>query len=116
MASKHTDIDSYLSDFPAEVQAILNTIRAKVKAAIPDAQETISYNMPALKLRRTFFYFAAFKHHIGIYPPVKHDTALINELLPYANEKGNLRFPFSEPIPYELITRVAVVLAAENAG
>jgi uncharacterized protein YdhG (YjbR/CyaY superfamily) len=115
MASKHVDIDSYISSFPDEVQAILNTIRAKVKATIPDAQETISYNMPALKLRRTFFYFAAFKHHIGIYPPVKHDAVLIDELRSYANEKGNLRFPFSEPIPYELIRRVALVLAAEHS-
>ena len=52
--------------------------------------------MPALKLERTFIYFAAFKKHVGIYPPVTVDERLKKELLPYTNEKGNLRFPLSE--------------------
>ena len=63
--------------------------------------------MPAFKLDRVFFYFAAFKQHIGVYPPVKGDRELQNELLPYRGDKGNLRFLLRESIPYELIGRVA---------
>ena len=70
--------------------------------------------MPAFKLDRVFFFFAAFKTHIGIYPPVKGDPALQKELLPYRGEKNNLKFPLDEPIPYELIGRVAVALSRER--
>ncbi len=69
--------------------------------------------MPAFRLDRTFIYFAAFKKHIGIYPPLKNDKNLISELLPFSNEKGNLKFSLSQPIPYELIGRVAIALAQE---
>lgn len=67
----------------------------------------MSYNMPAFKRDRVFFYFAAFKKHIGIYPPVRTSAALIRELAPYRGPKGNLSFPLDEPIPIDLIGRVA---------
>jgi uncharacterized protein YdhG (YjbR/CyaY superfamily) len=104
------DIDSYIQACDAAVQPALNEIRRTVRAAIPDANEVLSYKMPALKKQRVFFYYAAFKTHIGIYPPVTNDKELIKELAPYANEKGNLRFPLAKPIPYELIVRVALAL------
>jgi uncharacterized protein YdhG (YjbR/CyaY superfamily) len=67
----------------------------------------------AFKLSRTFIYFAAFKKHIGIYPPVTGDKTLSDELLPYAGDKGNLKFPLDKPMPYELIGRVVVALAKQ---
>ena len=69
--------------------------------------------MPAFKHGRVFFYFAAFKKHTGIYPPVTQDARLVRELAPYRGEKGNLSFPHNEPLPIELIDRVALALFRE---
>lgn len=107
------DIDDYISSVSSEAKPILETIRKLIQANVPNARETISYQLPAFKLSRTFIYFAAFKKHIGIYPPVKKDKNLISKLLPFRNEKGNLKFLLNQPIPYELIGRVAVALAQE---
>jgi len=101
------DIDEYIADFPPEVQAILERIRQTVRAAAPAAQETISYRIPAFKLSGGILvYFAAFKNHIGFYPPVSGDAGLERAIAPYAGEKGNLRFPLDQPIPYGLIERI----------
>ncbi|MBK6599613.1 MAG: hypothetical protein IPG25_17710 [Proteobacteria bacterium] len=83
------------------------------KSAVPQAQETISYNLPALKIDRTFFYFAAFKNDVGIYPPVSDDARLKKLLTPYGNEKGNLRFPLDDAMPYDLVARIAAALAKQ---
>ena len=111
--SKITDIDAYIASASPDVRDILEQIRQVVRVAVPGATETISYRIPAFKLDRVFFYFAAFKQHIGVYPPVKGDRELQNELLPYRGDKGNLRFPLRESIPYELIGRVASALSRE---
>jgi uncharacterized protein YdhG (YjbR/CyaY superfamily) len=111
--SKITDIDAYIASASPEVREILQRIRQVVRIAVPPATETISYQMPAFKLDRVFFYFAAFKKHIGVYPPVKADRELQRELLPYRGDKGNLKFPLGESIPYELIGRVASALSRE---
>ena len=111
--SKITDVDAYIASASPQVRNILERIRQVVRVAVPEATETISYQMPALKLDRVFFYFAAFKKHIGIYPPVKGDRELQNELLAYRGDKGNLKFPLRESIPYELIGRVASALSQE---
>jgi uncharacterized protein YdhG (YjbR/CyaY superfamily) len=71
--------------------------------------------MPAFRDKRIFFYFAVFKKHIGIYPPVSRDAALIRELEPFRGEKGNLSFAHHQPLPIELIGRVAVALHREYA-
>ena len=110
---KFTTIDDYLESASPKVKVILDEIRIIIQAEIPDAKETISYQMPAFKLGRIFIYFAGFKKLIGIYPPVKNDKILVNELLPYSGDKGNLKFTLDQPIPYELIARVAVALAKE---
>jgi uncharacterized protein YdhG (YjbR/CyaY superfamily) len=111
--SRFTDIDDYIASASPETRPILEEIRRLIQTKVPDANETISYQMPAFKLGRTFIYFAAFKKHIGIYPPVKNDPDLIKELRPFSNEKGNLKFFLDKPIPYELIDRVAVALARQ---
>ena len=90
-------------------------IRRAVHAAVPGATETISYRMPAFRKGRVFFYFAVFKQHIGIYPPVRGDAALQRALARYRGPKGNLKFPLDEPMPIALIARVASALAAEHA-
>jgi uncharacterized protein YdhG (YjbR/CyaY superfamily) len=108
-------IDDYIAACDPAAQTVLTEIRRAARAAVPGATETISYKMPALKLERTFFYYAAFKRHIGVYPPVTDDQQLIAELKPYANKKGNLAFPLNASVPCALIARVARALAKQYA-
>jgi uncharacterized protein YdhG (YjbR/CyaY superfamily) len=111
--AKMGDVDACIASASPEVRDILEGIRQLVRAAVPAATETISYQMPAFRLGKVFFYFAAFKKHIGIYPPVKGDRKLQAELLPYRGPQGNLKFPLEKPIPYGLIRRVATALSQE---
>jgi len=99
-------IDEYIASFSPEVQAILESIRLTIKEAAPGAQETISYNMPTFALDGALVHFAAFKKHIGFYPPVRGDARLKKAVATYAGQKGNLRFPLDQPIPYGLIERI----------
>jgi len=101
-----TSIDAYIAASSPEVQPILEKVRKPINAAAPGAQELISYRMPAFKLHGILVYFAAFKAHIGLYPPVSGDASLEKALSPYAGPKGNLRFPLDQPIPYALIERI----------
>ena len=107
-------IDDYIAMFPAEVQSVLEKIRLTIRRAAPDAQETISYKIPAFRLDGILIYFAAFKKHIGMYPPVKGDATLSKSLARYRGEKGNLKFPLDEPIPYALIGRLVKLRAKEQ--
>lgn len=100
-------IDEYIASYSPEVQAILQKIRKTVRSAAPGAQEVISYQMPAFKANGVLVYFAAFQKHTGLYPPVSGDAGLERAIAPYAGEKGNLRFPLDQPIPYDLIARIA---------
>lgn len=99
-------IDEYIARYPDEVQVILEKIRAIVATVAPDAHERISYRMPAFWQQGILIYFAAFKSHIGIYPPFSGDAKLERALARYRGPKGNLKFPLDEPIPYELIRRL----------
>lgn len=114
-AAPTTTIDDYIATFPPDVQAILQKIRATIAKAVPKAQERISYRIPAFALDGDVIYFAAFKKHIGLYPPVR-DAKLKKEVARYAGPKGNLQFPLAERIPYALIGRVARARARENAA
>ena len=101
-----SQFEGYVAGFPPRVRTILKTIRRTIKAAAPEAEETFSYRMPAFRQRRILIYFAAFKSHIGLYPPVRGDAKLLRDVAPYVGPKGNLRFPLDAPVPYELIRRI----------
>ncbi|MBR7800459.1 iron chaperone [Undibacterium fentianense] len=107
--------DDYIASMPDEVQRILLRVQNVVETALPQAQRCISYGMPAYRHGKIFFYFAGFKKHLGIYPPIKADHSLIQALAPFRNEKGNLAFSYQAGIPYDLIQRVALALAKEYA-
>jgi len=109
-----TTIGEYIAAFPPEVQSILERVRQVVREAAPEAQEVISYRMPAFKQGGILVYFAAFKSHLGLYPPVRGDADIEEAIAPYAGEKGNLRFPLGEPIPYELIARITALRLRQN--
>jgi uncharacterized protein YdhG (YjbR/CyaY superfamily) len=99
-------VDEYIAGFSPDVQAILQKIRQTIKAAAPDAEEAISYRMPAFRLNGVLVYFAAFKKHIGFFPPVRGEESLMRAAQPYAGPKGNLQLPLEKPIPYSLIRRI----------
>lgn len=105
--------EEYFAGASPKVRPLLQAIQSRVEELLPNASRCISYKMPAFKQDKVFFYFAAFKQHIGIYPPVTNDIALIKELEPYRGEKGNLSFSLGEPLPIELIGRVALALARQ---
>lgn len=96
---KPTTVDEYIAGFDPPIQDILNKVRATLIEAAPIAREVISYGMPALKQYGILVYFAAFKAHIGFYPPITGNAKLEKAASVYAVEKGNLRFPYATPIP-----------------
>ena len=108
-------VDEYIAQCSPEVRPILEKIRAIIRKAAPKAKERISYRMPAFSLEGDFIYFAAFKQHIGLFPPVpRGDEQLIEDASMYAGPKGNLRFPLDQRIPYGLISRVVKAQVQAN--
>ena len=107
-------IDEYIASFSTEVQTILERIRFTIRNAAPDAEETISYKIPAFRLNGALVYFSAFKKHIGFYPPVRGDARLEKAISIYAGQKGNLQFPLDQPIPYDLIKRIVKLKVRQN--
>ncbi len=108
------NIDEYIAGFPAEIQEILQKVRETVRKAAPEAEEKISYQMPAFTLNGNLVYFAAFKSHIGFYPTPSGTDEFKKELSAYKGGKGSVQFPLNEPIPYDLITRMVKFRVKEN--
>lgn len=105
-AAAAADIDAYIEASRSDVRPILEEIRRIMITSAPDATELISYGMPAFRMHGILLYFAAFKSHIGLFPPVSGDAALEKALAPYAGPKGNLKFPLDQPMPWSLIRRI----------
>jgi uncharacterized protein YdhG (YjbR/CyaY superfamily) len=104
--AKSDTIDAYIAGFPEEVQSILEQIRATIQAAAPGATEAISYAIPTFKLKGNLVHFAAFKNHIGFYPAPTGAEAFKTELSVYKTGKGSVQFPFDQPMPLDLITKI----------
>jgi uncharacterized protein YdhG (YjbR/CyaY superfamily) len=115
-AATPDNIDAYIAASAATVRPILRELRRVIRAAAPEATELISYRMPAFKQRGILVYFAAFKSHIGVFPPVRGDAKLAKALAPYAGPKGNLRFPLEERMPYALITRIVRLRVKQDSA
>ena len=107
--------EAYFETLPDDAKARLRIIQERVLSLIPSATKCISYNMPAFRDKRVFLYFAAFKKHIGIYPPITQDTALIQELAKFRGPNGNLSFPLGQPLSMKLIERVILALHKEHS-
>ena len=108
------DINQYIAGFPMEIQVILKEIRATIKKAAPNAQETISYQMPTFKLNGNLVHFAAFKNHIGFYPTPTGIDQFREALSGYKGAKGSVQFPLNQPIPYELISEIVKFRVQES--
>ena len=113
-STKFKTADEYISAFPANTKKILRQVRQAIKQAAPQAEELISYNMPAFALHGNLVYFAAAKNHIGLYPTSSAIAAFQEELSAYAGSKGAVRFPMDQPLPIDLIRRIVQFRVAEN--
>jgi len=107
-------IDEYISNFPPEVQEILENVRKVIQEAAPEATEKISYQMPTFALYGNLVHFAAYKNHIGFYPAPSGIQAFKHELSTYKGAKGSIQFPLEKPLPYELISEIVKFRVAEN--
>jgi len=111
MAEKFATVDDYISSFPEDVQLILEEVRRTIRKGAPTAGETISYQMPTITLNgKNLVHFAAWKHHIGLYPIPTADEAFEQELAAYRGTKDTVRLPLRQPIPYDLIERLTALL------
>ena len=108
------NIDDYLASFPQEVRAILGKIRKTIRNAAPRAEEAISYQIPTFKLEGNLVHFAAFKRHIGFFPTSTGTAQFKDQLSAYKGGKGSVQFPFDEPIPYNLISKIVKFRVKEN--
>ena len=112
-----TSVDEYMATLPLDAQAALQRVRSVIRKALPDAAESISYQIPTYKAGgRPVIYFAAWKAHYSVYPATSRLVAALKaELAPYDVSKGTIRFPLSRPVPVRLIARIAKLLAGEAA-
>jgi uncharacterized protein YdhG (YjbR/CyaY superfamily) len=109
-------VQAWIDDWPdAAVRQRLRDIRALLQRLVPDGQERLSYRMPTMFRGGVVLHYAAFKQHIGLYPPVS-DAALRARLAPWAGPKGNLQFAHAQPLPLDLIEAVVVARLAALHG
>jgi uncharacterized protein YdhG (YjbR/CyaY superfamily) len=114
--TKFKTVDEYLSALPPNTKLILKEVRKTIKQAAPQAEELISYNIPAFTLHGRLVYYAAFKNHIGFYPVSSAIKAFQKELSDYKTSKGAIQFRIERPIPLGLITKIVKFRAQENLG
>ncbi len=114
MTPTATTIDEYIARFPADIQEILQQVRATVRAAAPEAKEKISYAMPAYELKGNLVYFAAYDKHIGFYATPTGHEAFKEELSRYKFSKGSVQFPLDQPMPLDLIRCIVEFRVQEN--
>jgi uncharacterized protein YdhG (YjbR/CyaY superfamily) len=115
---KYESVDEYMAGLPEGRRAVMEQIRATIRAAAPEAIEAISYNMPAFRLDGQFFVsYEAFKRHYSLFPWTDAMVAeLGDDVKPYAVGKGTLRFPADEPIPHDLVTRIIEIRLRDFAA
>jgi uncharacterized protein YdhG (YjbR/CyaY superfamily) len=114
MKVEFKDIDSYIATFPEDVQPILEQVRSAIKNSVPEAEEVISYNMPAFKYHGILVYFAGYKNHIGFYALPSGHNAFEKELSIYKQGKGSVQFPLDKPMPLALIKKMVKFRVKEN--
>lgn len=114
MGTLFQNIDEYISLQTSEVQILLEQMRQTIKNAAPEAEEVISYNMPAFKYHGMLVYFAAYKNHIGFYATPTGHSEFKEELSVYKQGKGSVQFPLNQGLPLKLISRIVKFRVEEN--
>ncbi|MEY3647636.1 MAG: hypothetical protein RLZ13_521 [Bacteroidota bacterium] len=113
MNPKPNSIPEYFSWFTPEIQAKLQQMREILQQALPEAEEVISYHMPAFKTTEMLVYYAAAKSHLGFYPTSSGVVNFKEELAGYVTSKGAIQFPYREDLPEQLIVAIAQFRAQE---
>lgn len=108
------NIDEYIATFPLNIQTLLCQLRATIHEAAPEAEETISYQMPAFKQNGVLVYFAAFKDHIGFFPTPLGIEAFTDRLSGYKTSKGTIQFPLNQPLPLDLVKEIVKARVLQN--
>jgi uncharacterized protein YdhG (YjbR/CyaY superfamily) len=112
MTAAPESVDEYVASFPPEVREVLERVRAAIHAGVPNGEEKVRYGMGAVMLGgRYAIHFAGWKHHVGLYPVPAFDDPLEQEVAPYRSKKDTVNFPYANPVPYDLITRIAEEIA-----
>ena len=111
---KPKDIDEYIASYPIETQKLLEQIRMVIKKIAPQADEVISYAIPAFKLNGMLVWFAGYSKHIGFYPGASGIKTFKKELSIYKGAKGSVQFPLDKPLPLRLITKIVKFRVQEN--
>ncbi len=112
--NKINNIEEYIAGFPAEIQVLLTQMRETIRDIVPEARETISYQIPTFNLEGNLVHFAAFKNHIGFYPGPSSIEAFKEELSSYECAKGTIKFPFGRGLPTALIGKIVQLRVKEN--
>ena len=113
-ATNVEDVEDYIAGFSPATQKLLKRVRATIKKVAPQAEETISYMMPAYKYHGVLVYFAGYAHHIGFYPGASGVAHFKKEIAGYKYAKGSIQFPLDEPLPLKLITKIVTFRMKEN--
>lgn len=114
---KPTTVDRYIASLPAPTRAVAESLRRAIITAVPDAEESISYNMPAFsKGGATFLYFGAWKTHIALYPVARGTPAFEARVAPYRAMKDTIRFSYDAPLPIALVASIARSQARSRRG
>ena len=111
---KPNNADEYIAAYPADVQKRLQQIRQVIKKAAPQAQEVISYSMPAYKINTVLVYFAGWDKHIGFYPGAGAIAYFKDELAVFKGAKGSVQFPLDEPLPVDIINKIVAYRIKED--
>lgn len=115
MAASGDSIDDYINTFPEDVQSVLQQMRSVLTDAVPNSTEAISYGVPTLRVNgKNVVHFAGWKHHVSTYPVPAVNATLEKKISRYRGGKGTLKFPLSEPIPYDLIGEIGSLLLAQR--
>ena len=107
-------IDEYIARYPLEVRRMLSQIRETVRAAAPDAEEAISYQIPTFRDDGNLVHFAAWKKHVSFYPTSSGISRFAKELSAYVLSRGTVQFPLDRPLPVGLISRMVKFRVKEN--
>jgi uncharacterized protein YdhG (YjbR/CyaY superfamily) len=114
MAEKFSTVEDYLDSLDPEVRRVLEEVRATLHEAVPEGHDAITYNMPTLMIGdRSIVHYAGWKKHVSLYPS-PDDADLARELGPYVAGRGTLKFPLDQPVPHDLVARVAQRLSAAS--
>jgi len=115
MMSKPKNINEYIAGYPKKIQKLLYRLQATIKKAAPQAEEVISYGIPAFRLNGMLVWFAAYSKHIGFYPRISGIEAFKKELSAYLGAKASVRFPLDKPLPLGLIIKIVKFRVNENS-